>query len=56
MEAIIAQNDASALVQPLDFTLADAASYIIAREQQTFGSIATMSRCIPRSQPRHVTL
>jgi len=38
MEAIIAQNDANQLVQPLDFTLGDAASYIIAREQQTFFS------------------
>jgi hypothetical protein len=38
MEAIIASNDAQQLVQPLDFALAEAASYIVAREQQTFFS------------------
>jgi hypothetical protein len=38
MEAIIAQNDAQQLVQPLDFSLGDAASYIVSRDQQTFFS------------------
>jgi hypothetical protein len=37
MESIIAQNE-DVLVQPLDFSLGSAASYIVARESQTFFS------------------
>ena len=37
MESILAQNE-DVLVEPLNFSLGNAASYIVSREQQTFFS------------------